>query len=171
MQAAVRRGRIGQWVDVKHHIQGQSTSTLQNIATERDNPSNHPSFNFTTSQWTLQFSVSAHPCWRSERSAVALLWASLSVCARDASEETRISYIDGGEIAAAAAAAVARSASATYAPLSLSPLARCSADTRDKPAITSVVTNSGALVGSEEREEGGRAASASLLHMMMMMAE
>ena len=94
------------------------------------------------------------------------------MCARDASEETRISYIDGGEIAAAAAAAaVARSASATYAPLSLSPLARCSADTRDKPAITSVVTNSGALVGSEEREEGGRAASASLLHMMMMMAE
>ena len=93
------------------------------------------------------------------------------MCARDASEETRISYIDGGEIAAAAA--VARSASATYAPLSLSPLARCSADndTRDKPAITSVVTNSGALVGSEERVEGGRAASASLLHMMMMMAE
>ena len=40
--------------------------------------------------------------------------------------------------------------------LSVSPLARCSADTRDKPAITSVVTNSGALVGSEEREEGGR---------------
>ena len=72
------------------------------------------------------------------------------------SEETRISYIDGGEIAAAAArAAGAAAAEATYAPL------RCSADTRDKPAITSVVTAAAAPLPSEPPRP----------HMMMMMAE